>query len=138
MDDIPADPHRDLERRYDGPIPAQHLDTARARRHRRRGTLSVLESQLAQFLDAAERCQGDIEDLLADLEDRRLACPQREVSELQVQAMRARCEAHIGAAADAFRQAAPLRRELGLRPHPLAALLRLLAEGESDFAPESQ
>jgi hypothetical protein len=132
MDDIPASLRQDLERRYDGPVPAQHLDTDGARRRRQRGTLSVLESQVAQFLDAAERCQGDIEDLLSDLTDRRLARRQREVGERQVQTMKARCEAHIGAAAEAFQQAAPLRRELGLMAHPLAVLVRLLTADKPD------
>jgi hypothetical protein len=130
MDDIPARHRQDLERRYDGPIPAQHLDTDRTRRQRQRGTLSVLESQVAQFLDAAERCQGDIEDLLTDLTERKLARWQRDVGEREVQAMKSRREAHIGSAAEAFLQAAPLRRELGLMVHPLAALVRLLADRE--------
>ena len=132
MDDIPTDLRQALELRYDGPIPAQYTDTARARRRRQRGTLSVLESQIAQFLDAAERLQGDMEDVMADLAERRLAAWQREVGKRQLTAARERCEAHIRAAAEAFRQAQPLRHDLGLTPHPIAALIRILADSKPD------
>ena len=127
MSDIPAHLRQALELRYDGPIPAHHLDDDRARQRRQRGTLSVLESQAAQFLDAAERCQSDLEDVTADLTERALARWQREIAERRLRATRERCESHVRAAADALSQAIPLRRELGLAPHPVVALIALLS-----------
>jgi hypothetical protein len=130
MNTISKDMRQALELRYDGPIPAQHTDTEQARRRRRRGALSVLESQAAQFLDAAERLQGDMEDVIADLSERRLARWQRDVSERQLNALHERCETHIRAAAEALQQAMPLRYELGLMPHPITAVADLLANAK--------
>ena len=57
MSDLPLRALRDLELRYDGPIPAQHRGTEQAARRRTRGTIAVLETQGAQFLGQA--IQGD-------------------------------------------------------------------------------
>ena len=131
MSDIPAQLQQMLELRYDGPIPAQHMETAQAKRRRRRGILSVLETQAAQFLDAAERCQGDMEDIAADLADGSLAPWQRKINERRLQSNRERCNAHVLAAAETLRQAMALRHELGLIPHPIVALTGLIGEPQN-------
>jgi hypothetical protein len=113
--------------RYDGPIPSQYLETDLRQRRRRRGTLAVFESQAAQFLDAAERCQNDMEDLTAELAERRLTPWQREVAERRLLNLANRADAHIRAALEAFGHAIPLRRQLGLRQHPTVAAAGLLA-----------
>jgi uncharacterized protein (UPF0335 family) len=121
MPDILPPLRQALELRYDGPIPPQHLDHAQARRRRLRGSMALLESQATQFLDAAERCQGEIEDLATDLADL-----SKDAAAQKLQAKAARCNAHIRAAAEALGQAISLRQALGLAPHPLVALLDLL------------
>src|SRR5262245_58326630 len=133
MLDVPADTRAALELRYDGPIPAQHLANAQTARRRKRGTLSVLESQVSQFLDAAERCQGEMEDVMADLTEPSGPPMQRQIADQKLHAGRERCEAHIRAAAEALRQAIPLRRELGLGAHPIAVLATLLTEEASSL-----
>ncbi|TAK98954.1 MAG: hypothetical protein EPO08_17780 [Rhodospirillaceae bacterium] len=126
MQDIPVHVRQALELRYDGPIPAQHLDTDRAERRRQRGIVSVLETQAAQFLDAAERCQSSMEDIAADLAERSLSQWQQEVSKRRLRITHERYDAHIRAAADALGQSIPLRRSLGLAPHPIVSLAALL------------
>ena len=121
-----------LEQRYDGPIPAQHHETERTEHRRRRGALAVLEAQAAQFLDAAERCLNEAEDVTADLTERRLARWQREVGESRLQSVQERCDSHLRAAAYAMRKAIPLRRELGLGPHPIIVLATLLRESSTE------
>ena len=49
MDDIPARDRQDLELRYDGPIPAQHLDTDQARRRRQQTDENPNESSGARI-----------------------------------------------------------------------------------------
>jgi hypothetical protein len=134
VSEIPPSQREVLELRYDGPIPPQHLDHAGARRRRQRGNLSLLEAQASQFLDAAERCQADMEDLAADMAEGvagRLTGNDTPAQKLQ--ATRQRCNAHIRAAAEALGRAMPLRRALGLSPHPVVALLDLLRTRESEI-----
>jgi len=126
VSDIPAHLRQVLELRYDGPIPAQHLDTDGMKRRRQRGVLSVLESQAAQFLDAAERCQSYMEDIAADLAERPGTRGQHEIYARRLRTANERCDAHIRAAADALNQAIPLRLSLGLAPHPVLSLATLL------------
>ena len=135
MSDLPLGVLRDLELRYDGPIPAQHVLTEQVRRRRVRGTIAVLEDQASHFIDAAVRCDGEIDDLAADLDERNLARWQRDATERRLSATRTRRAAHIACAAQALSQAKDLRERLALTPHPLIAVLTeltLAAQSRAD------
>ncbi len=127
MPDLPLRITRDLELRYDGPIPAQHVLNEQVRCRRTRGTISVLETQAGQFIDAAIRCDGDIDDLVADLDERDLARWQRDAAQRRLAATRARRTAHVACAAQALSQARALRETLALPPHPLIAVMAAIA-----------
>jgi hypothetical protein len=126
---------RDLELRYDGPIPAQHRGTEQAERRRTRGTIAVLETQGAQFLGQAIQCDSEREDFVADLSERRLSGWQREGQERGLAAVTTRTTAHVENAVRAFREAAALRHSLDLPPHPLFRIARLLADPTAGSPP---
>ncbi len=133
MSDLPLRTLRDLELRFDGPIPAQHRSSEQAARRRARGTIAVLEAQGTQFLDQAVRCESECEDLAADLKERSFSRWQREAGEKRLAAINGRATAHIESAARALQEAASLRRALTLPAHPLVRLAALLdPEATSD------
>ena len=126
MSDLPLTALRDLELRYDGPIPAQYRATEQTARRRARGTIAVLENQGAEALNAAIRCEEESEELAADLGEPSLSRWQRDAHERRRTAAEARAAAHIESAVRAFREAAHLRGHLVLPPHPLVRIACLL------------
>ena len=96
---------RDLELRYDGPIPRQHREDAETSQRRLRGQAALLEAQALAFLDAAVRCETEIEDLTDDLAHRDSAQWQRHNWSHKVGAARTRLETHIACAAEAINRA---------------------------------
>jgi hypothetical protein len=108
---------RELELRYNGPIPEQHEATEARQRRRDLGTIGVLERQALTSIDAAERIDEEL-----------ISLSGQEVTDLvrvQITAVRAERDRHITNAADALRRARDLRRKLGLPPHPMLMVARL-------------
>jgi hypothetical protein len=126
MSDLPLSTLRDLELRYDGPIPPQHVADERRARRRNRGTLAVLEAQATRDLDDAERCAAEMEDIAGELETRALAAWQREAMARRHAAAAKRFSDHLAGAASAIARVKVLRADLGLPPHPVTAVMERL------------
>jgi len=126
MADLPLERLRELELRYDGPVPAQYHETELTLRRRRRGMITLLESQAADFLDAAIRCQAEIEELMTEADERTSAARRQSVAGRRLALLRERLASHMRSATEALVAAAALRRELALEPHPLVGISALL------------
>jgi hypothetical protein len=100
---------RDLEQRFDGPVPEQYTATEQADVRRRRGLLAVYERQAAQYIDAAlridaaQRADAELTELMTD-DPQRL---QQRIAKRQAD----RCR-HLADAAEALKAAAEIRGEL--------------------------
>ncbi len=118
----------ELHQRYDGPVPAQYLDPAEARRLRReRGALSVHERQIADAVDAALRADEDLRWLETE--------PPSGERTLRIENQTHYRDRMVRNAAAGLTQAAALRARLGLPPHPLIASVHMadiLAEDATD------
>ena len=125
---------RDLELRYDGPIPPHLCEDADKSRRRQRGQAALLETQALAFLDAAVRCDAEIEELVDDLASREGAQWQRDGWTRKLSAARSRLDAHIACAAEAINRAAETRRTLALPLHPLMRLSQQAAAGPTESA----
>ena len=125
---------RDLELRYDGPIPPHLREATDASRRRLCGQAALLETQALAFLDAAVRCDAEIEELADDLAGRDGAQWQRDGWARKLSAARSRLDAHLACAAEAINRATAIRRTLAQPLHPLVRLTQLVGGGAADPA----
>lgn len=90
-------------------------------RRRQQGSVSLLERQASEYLDAADRLSGEIDALVAE---QRLASTDersRKINKAQANYTRL-----VHDAAEALQMAAPIREALGMTPHHLMAVADLL------------
>lgn len=118
---------QDLELRYDGPIPKQHIETDATQRRRILGTVTVFERQMNDFLDAAERALGDLEDMQGQLL-RITSAYERSTIQIKLAARTTEYENYISYATDAFQNAIRVRAENNLPANPIFAMVSKLAD----------